>query len=153
MQIHRLQIEVYSPVGKVKHYGATTFVGEDKNGVFTDEEAPKKSLTDALTKALSMWGFSADVFLGLYDDNKYVASLTPADPLNDAMMLLLTDHKDEVKSLPNCGTIDEAKRTVHGILKAHLKEWKEKWGDEITAEQIVELATNFIKSKKEEDFV
>jgi hypothetical protein len=76
-----------------------------------------------------------------------------ADPLNDAMMILLKDHKDEVKSLPNCGTIDEAKRTVHGILKAHLKEWKEKWGDEITAEQIVELATNFIKSKKEEDFV
>lgn len=40
-----------------------------------DEDAPKKALTDALTKALSHLGFSADVFLGLYDDNKYVARL------------------------------------------------------------------------------
>lgn len=40
-----------------------------------DEDAPKKAMTDALTKALSHLGFSADVFLGMYDDNKYVASL------------------------------------------------------------------------------
>jgi len=38
-----------------------------------DEDAPKKAMTDALTKALSHLGFSADVFLGLFDDNKYVA--------------------------------------------------------------------------------
>jgi hypothetical protein len=37
-----------------------------------DEDAPKKALTDALTKALSHLGFSADVFLGMYDDNRYV---------------------------------------------------------------------------------
>ena len=40
-----------------------------------DDDAPKKALTDALTKALSHLGFSADVFLGLYDDNKYVEGL------------------------------------------------------------------------------
>ncbi|WP_434771820.1 hypothetical protein [Pseudomonas entomophila] len=38
----------------------------------TDGEAPKKSLTDAIKKALSMLSFSADVFLGLFDDNAYV---------------------------------------------------------------------------------
>lgn len=37
-----------------------------------DDDAPKKCLTDALTKGLSHLGVSADVFLGLYDDNKYV---------------------------------------------------------------------------------
>lgn len=37
-----------------------------------DEDAPKKALTDALTKALSHLGFSADVFLGKFDDNRYV---------------------------------------------------------------------------------
>ncbi len=37
-----------------------------------DDDAPKKAMTDALTKALSHLGFSADVFLGKYDDNKYV---------------------------------------------------------------------------------
>ena len=40
-----------------------------------DDDAPKKATTDALTKALSHLGFSADVFLGLYDDNKYVAKM------------------------------------------------------------------------------
>lgn len=37
-----------------------------------DSDAPKKATTDALTKLLSQLGFNADVFLGLFDDNKYV---------------------------------------------------------------------------------
>jgi len=37
-----------------------------------DPDAPKKAMTDALTKALSHLGFNADVFLGKFDDNKYV---------------------------------------------------------------------------------
>lgn len=40
-----------------------------------DADAPKKAGTDALTKLLSQLGFSADVFLGKFDDNKYVAEL------------------------------------------------------------------------------
>ena len=40
-----------------------------------DNDAPKKAETDALTKALSRLGFNADVFLGKFDDNKYVRSL------------------------------------------------------------------------------
>lgn len=42
---------------------------------FVDEDAYKKAMTDALTKALSHLGFSADVFLGQYDDNRYVNQL------------------------------------------------------------------------------
>ncbi len=37
-----------------------------------DDEAAKKALTDAITKALSYLGFNSDVFLGLFDDSKYV---------------------------------------------------------------------------------
>lgn len=37
-----------------------------------DTDAPKKAATDALTKLLSQLGFNADVFLGLFDDNKYI---------------------------------------------------------------------------------
>ncbi len=37
-----------------------------------DDDAAKKAMTDALTKGLSHMGVSADVFLGLFDDNKYV---------------------------------------------------------------------------------
>ena len=41
----------------------------------------KKLLTDVTTKALSKIGFNADIFLGLYDDQKYVDSLQDVDPV------------------------------------------------------------------------
>ncbi len=40
-----------------------------------DSDALKKASTDGLTKALSQLGFNADVFLGRFDDNKYVAEV------------------------------------------------------------------------------
>lgn len=40
-----------------------------------DTDAPKKAETDAITKLLSHLGFNADVFLGKFDDNKYVAQM------------------------------------------------------------------------------
>jgi hypothetical protein len=61
--------------GEIEAYGQTMFTGKNKNGAYTDEEAPKKSLTDATSKALSHLGFAADIHLGLYDDNKYVNDL------------------------------------------------------------------------------
>jgi|TARA_R110002073_G_scaffold6875_1_gene39993 hypothetical protein len=36
-----------------------------------DDDAPKKAITDGLTKAISHLGFNADVFLGKFDGNKY----------------------------------------------------------------------------------
>ena len=59
--------------GTVEHVGQTVFAGKDKNGPYTDEDAPKKSVTDALVKALSMVGFAGDIFMGRFDDSKYVA--------------------------------------------------------------------------------
>jgi hypothetical protein len=41
----------------------------------SDHDAAKKAMTDALTKGLSHLGFNADVFLGMFDDNKYVSQL------------------------------------------------------------------------------
>jgi hypothetical protein len=62
--------------GSVEHVGQTVFCGKRRNGaLFTDEDAPKKSVTDALTKALSMIGFAGDIFSGRWDDNQYVESL------------------------------------------------------------------------------
>ena len=55
-----------------QQFGQTTFVGKNKYGPFTDEEAPKKSVTDMMLKCMSLLGFSADIFLGKWDDNKYV---------------------------------------------------------------------------------
>lgn len=59
--------------GEVEHIGGTPFAGFRKSGdTFIDEDAVKKSVTDALVKALSMIGFAGDIFLGRYDDSKYV---------------------------------------------------------------------------------
>jgi hypothetical protein len=48
---------------------------EWKNGTRLDSDGPKKATTDALTKLLSQLGFNADVFLGRFDDSKYVAAV------------------------------------------------------------------------------
>lgn len=48
------------------------------SGQKQDEDCAKKALTDAITKALSYLGFNADVFLGKFDDNKYVEGLKDA---------------------------------------------------------------------------
>lgn len=78
--IHVLRIELWylreGQRGSVEAFGQTQFVGSNKHGVYTDEEAPKKSLTDAESKALASLGFSADVHLGLFDDSKYVNDLS-----------------------------------------------------------------------------
>ena len=64
---HFEQWDYYGPVSAVQPLFK-------KNGTL-DTEAPKKAMTDALTKAFSHLGVSADVFLGLFDSNKYVADM------------------------------------------------------------------------------
>ena len=75
-KIHTLQIRFWyvlnSERGEFYQYGHTDFVGLNKWGVFTESEPQKKSLSDAIKKALSMLGFSADIYLGMYDDQTYV---------------------------------------------------------------------------------
>jgi hypothetical protein len=79
-RIHMARVRVWyewnGRRGSVEHVGQTVFSGRRKDGnPFTDEDAPKKSVTDGLIKALSMVGFAGDIFLGRYDDSKYVNEL------------------------------------------------------------------------------
>lgn len=53
-------------------FGQTMLVDENKNGTFTDEEAPKKSITDCISKCAVLLGIGADIHLGMFDDHKYV---------------------------------------------------------------------------------
>lgn len=69
----RLWYELDGKRGEVEQYGCTPFAYRSTHGITTDTEAPKKSLTDAIKKALAMLGFSADIFMGLFDDRDYVA--------------------------------------------------------------------------------
>ena len=55
----------------------TSSISAYKDGARTkpDADFAKKVETDALTKALSKLGFNADVFMGMYDDHKYVSMM------------------------------------------------------------------------------
>ena len=41
-----------------------------------DDNFAKKLETDALTKAISKLGFNADIFMGKFDDTRYLAEVT-----------------------------------------------------------------------------
>lgn len=53
--------------GQIEHIGCTLACYQSGNGTVRDEDAPKKSVTDALTKAASLLGIGFDVHAGLAD--------------------------------------------------------------------------------------
>lgn len=61
--------------GEVEQIGQTKAVYAKRDGsLLVDEDAPKKSVTDALVKCASYIGFAGDIFAGRWDDSKYVES-------------------------------------------------------------------------------
>ena len=68
--------EFYYPEGVFPIHSSLTILSRDKNNnLKLDDEGYKKVATDALTKGLSKLGFNADVFLGKFDDNRYVSQM------------------------------------------------------------------------------
>jgi hypothetical protein len=67
--------KVRNSFGPIRGMCALQGVKADGKTKPSDSDAAKKAMTDALTKGLSHLGFNADVFLGLFDDNKYVQGL------------------------------------------------------------------------------
>lgn len=51
------------------------YMPQGKDYLKIDDDFCKKLETDVTTKALSKLGFNTDVFMGLYDDNKYVMAM------------------------------------------------------------------------------
>ena len=74
-----------------------------------DDDFMKKIETDLTTKALAKLGFNADVFMGLYDDNKYVESMKKKFA---PVIELIT--KEQVLELVKL--ISEAKTTMKALL-------------------------------------
>jgi hypothetical protein len=93
--IHTIQIELWymqgEAKGKVKGFGHTKYIYPTKNGYMTDGEAPKKSLTDAIKKCLSMLGFGADIHMGQFEDKEYLEDRRLQSEIDNA------DNKDEVR--------------------------------------------------------
>jgi hypothetical protein len=89
-------------------------------------ESKKKLLTDLTTKALSKLGFSADVFMGKFDDNRYVQELkaAPAAPRQQAPQRQAPSNGTSDTSDPHpdwpvpvcyqCGGTGERKRGTKG---------------------------------------
>lgn len=76
-QNHSIKIQFWyrSKDGKCcyfESYGATPYRYQTQYGIKVDSEVIKKSLTDAIKKALSMLGFSSDVFMGMHDNPEYL---------------------------------------------------------------------------------
>lgn len=60
--------------GEVVQMGQTKATYVTSKGIFkVDEDAPKKSVTDALVKCASYIGFAGDIFSGRWDDSRYVS--------------------------------------------------------------------------------
>lgn len=64
-----------------------------------DSDVGKKATTDALTKLLSQLGFNADVFLGLWDDNKYVEQRRQEVAKENAPAVITEDQRTQLMGL------------------------------------------------------
>jgi hypothetical protein len=75
-KVHTLHLRLWYMLdgqrGEIDHFGHTPFVYVNKHGMQMEAEPSKKSLTDAIGKCLSMLGFSADIFMGEFDDHNYL---------------------------------------------------------------------------------
>jgi len=91
----------------------------------TDADSPKKATTDAITKLLSHLGFNADVFLGKFDDNKYVADRKREV---EAASNPHTEQIDKVMdSMAKATSINELNEAI-GLLSGIKDELKQKYG-------------------------
>lgn len=97
-----------------------------------DSDVGKKATTDAVTKLLSQLGFNADVFLGLWDDNKYVeqrrqevaAETEPriTDEQRDELIQLLDHLNVPVAEVLNIGKLKDL-RELQAARFEGVKKW------------------------------
>jgi hypothetical protein len=86
-------------IGHVTHVGATPLWGKRSSGkLFMDEDSFKKSTTDALTKALSLIGFAGDIFMGRWDDSKYVQELTREIREEEKQAAAVEQYKEQLRA-------------------------------------------------------
>lgn len=108
-------------------YGQTKALMKTKNGLMSDEDAPKKSLTDAIVKAASQIGIAANIFLGRWDDQKYVAQVA-------------AEYRDADKPQPSSAAQEAASRLMAAASIADLKAAVEALPDQIRNDPHVQNA-------------
>ena len=88
-----------------------------------DEDAVKKAVTDGITKCLSYLGFNADVFLGRFDDNKYVQQVA-AEFKEAAKPKEIKDFEDFTNSTNDPKKLIKEYEEIH---KPNLINLKDEW--------------------------
>ncbi len=122
-----------------------------KGKTMTDDEAFKKNETDLITKALSRLGFNSDVFLGKYDDSRYINTLKDKFEKEEAVEKAeeqrkkQEEHKMKKEELKKIEIIEEA---IPDVVKT-INEGK------ITLEKLCEIRTvpDDIKKKIESELL
>ena len=100
----------YYPGGKFPIKNAQSiFMDNAKTKV--DDNFAKKLETDTLTKAISKLGFNADIFMGLFDDVKYLAEVTKEFAEKPALIKLSDKAIDDL--------IAKGKEEIKKYLKLH----------------------------------
>jgi len=138
--------------GEIEQYGCTRYQYKTSYGMTTDGEAPKKSLTDAIKKALSMLGFSADVFLGMFDDQNYVQHLQAEQAIERAedkeaeierqKQERLDYIKSTIETMQGAQSAQELKK-IHDHAVRRLTARKDENGVRRIAKELVELSPKF----------
>jgi hypothetical protein len=93
--------------GTIEQWGGTRLSSTNKSGCFTDDEAAKKSYTDAEGKCISKIGIGADIYLKLFDGSKY--SNQPSEEAAPAVKEESAFEKAK-KVIPKMKDLDHAKK-------------------------------------------
>lgn len=134
--------------GELEQIGQTRAVYPKKaGGLLVDEDAPKKSVTDALVKCASYIGFAGDIFSGRWDDSKYVAEVAREyeekdRAANPARASWLADWLSAIDAAATVGELKE-------IMTACIAQAKSKRDTEAEGQFLAAQATKIAKAKKE----
>ena len=88
----------------------------DRALTMVDDNFAKKIETDALTKAISKLGFNADIFMGKFDDVRYVAEMNAE--------FNKVERPDYIEKMNNCKTLKELQDVFLSIKGATIEEIK-----------------------------
>lgn len=87
-QTHTIKLKLWFVMdgkkGEIVNFGHTKYIYKTKNGYMMDDEAPKKSMTDAMKKCLSLLGFGADIHMGQFEDREYLERLQAKSEIENA---------------------------------------------------------------------
>ena len=113
----------FEQIGQTKSSYTTS-----KGSFMLDEDAPKKSVTDALVKCASYLGFAGDIFSGMWDDSKYVAAANKEWREREAEQAQANEPQraewlDEQKALIfGAANVGELKKVVTSAINAAMHE-------------------------------